>query len=344
MPVPVTPTNFNVQPGNNTVYLSWDPQADASSGFQIQRSTDNITFANLGAVKAAGTYDALDATAVIGTQYWYKLAGINGSGTGAYCSAVNVIPTKQAFNSLWAIRLLAQQRADRVGSTFVTKAEWNQFINQSYHELYDLLTTLYEDYNVASPFTFSCDGRVSGIYPLPDGVTSTDAVTGSIAQPMFKLLGVDMGYNSAGPAWGTMKKFNFIGRNRYVFPQMTSTLRGVSNMEYRIMGNNINFIPSPAGGQYIRLWYVPRMADVVKDYDVMDGVSGWDEYVVVDAAIKALKKEESDVTMLMMEKEQLRKRIEESAMNRDAGQPDCISDVRGATSRGGGGWSSDGWC
>jgi hypothetical protein len=57
---------------------------------------------------------------------------------------------------------------------------------------------------------------------------------------------------------------------------------------------------------------------------------------VVDAAIKALAKEESDVTELMAEKAMLKQRIEESAQNRDAGMPDTISNTRSWSSRTGG--------
>ena len=70
------------------------------------------------------------------------------------------------------------------------------------------------------------------------------------------------------------------------------------------------------------------MTQLLSDSDILDGVSGWTEYVIVDAAIKALLKEESDTTVLMAQKLALIKRIEETAMNRDAGQADTISNVR----------------
>ena len=55
--------------------------------------------------------------------------------------------------------------------------------------------------------------------------------------------------------------------------------------------------------------------------------NGYEEYVVVDAAIKCLLKEESDVQPHMVYKEQLRKRLEAAAGNRDAGESYKISDV-----------------
>jgi hypothetical protein len=59
-----------------------------------------------------------------------------------------------------------------------------------------------------------------------------------------------------------------------------------------------------------------------------DGVSGWLEYVITDAAIKAGQKEESDTTTLQFQKAALIKRIEAAAENRDAGSPATIADVQ----------------
>lgn len=59
----------------------------------------------------------------------------------------------------------------------------------------------------------------------------------------------------------------------------------------------------------------------------LDGISGWEEYPVVDVAIKCKDKEESSVDVLAARKAGLRKRIEETAINRDPGQPARTADV-----------------
>jgi hypothetical protein len=58
-----------------------------------------------------------------------------------------------------------------------------------------------------------------------------------------------------------------------------------------------------------------------------DGFSGWLDFVVVDAAIRALEKEESDPSALMAERARIEKRIEAMAENRDAGSPPTVADV-----------------
>lgn len=333
MAVPSTPTNFYVQQGNSQVYLSWDLSTSGATDYPVQRSTDGVTFVQ---IADPSTNFYLDTNVTPGTQYYYQIAAHNISGTSAFTAAQLIVPTVTAEMTLGQIRLMSQQRADRVNSNFVTLPEWNTYINQSYFELYDLLTTLYEDYYLAPPVQINTDGT-SQQYALPDGTNYKGGVFGGSAgnpSPAFyKLMGVDCGLNQQGNAWVTLRKYNFIARNRFVYPNISSTFLGVFNLQYRLMGNSLYFIPTPSGGQILRVWYIPRVAQLLKDNDILDGVSGWTEYVVVDAAIKALQKEESDTSLLVAQKQALRQRIEESAMNRDAGQPDTISDTRSMSQR-----------
>lgn len=339
MAAPNMPQNVIVQQGNGQVYVSWDTSAGATS-YDVQRSTDNITFAS---VDTPSVPEFLDTTVVIGTTYYYIVAAVNSDGTGSYSDAQSVVPATNGDMSLGQIRLLAQQEADRVNSNFVTKSEWNNYINQSAFELYDLLTTTFEDYYLAEPTLFTTDGT-STSYALPNGVATFQDTSGVdfIAKPFYKLMGVDLGLGGQANAWVTIHKFDFIARNRYIYPNITSTFLGVFNLRYRVMGSKVHFIPTPSAGQKVQLWYIPRMTQLIQDSDILEGVSGWVEYVVVDAAIKALSKEESDTSSLMARKQMLKQRIEESAMNRDAGQPDTISSVRNNSSGSGWGDSSMG--
>lgn len=338
MGAPGIPQNLYLVQGNGNVALAWDLSAGAT-GYSIQRSTDAQTYAVVATVTSPSY---LDTSTAVGTLYYYQVASSNGSGSSPYCVPQTVIPAGAGAMSLAQVRLSAQQEADRVGSNFVSSSEWALYINQSYFELYDLLVTLYEDYFLAPAFSIVTNGQQ--FYNLPDGLTVTDSVTGLVAAPYYKMLGVDCGLGNSTNAWSSLKKFDFSSRNRYVFPNVQSTYLGVFNLQYRVMGNQIQFIPTPSSGQTVRLWYIPRLKQLCQDTDIMDGISGWTEYVIVDAVIKALMKEEGDVSGLMLRKEALLKRIEDSAMNRDAGQPDTISDTRGAGGWGWGGAGFDGPC
>ncbi len=337
MAAPATPSNFAIQSANTQIYLSWD-QVTGATSYKIQRSADNVTYSTLeGASPNPPGY--LDTTPVVGTQYWYKVAATNADGDSPYTEPLNDVATIAGEMSLGQIRLNAKREADRQNSQFLTDTEWNFNINNSLFELFDILVDVYEDYHFAQPAYFTTTGS-SSQQQIPNGIIQFQDENGNnfTAPPFYKLCGVDLGVSNAPTGWVSMKKFMFADRNKYFYPNTQSTIYGVFNMQYRLMGQYLQFIPLPSGNQPMRMWYIPRMTMLLKDTDITSsGVSGWIEYVIVDAAIKALEKEESDTTALMMRKEALRKRIEAAANNRDQGQPDTISDTRGS-----GGWGQGG--
>lgn len=216
-------------------------------------------------------------------------------------------------NTLTLAQLKSQIRfrADMVNSQFVTDAELLTYINHSYEELYDLLVQKYgDDYFVATPFTITTNGT-SDTFALP-----TD---------FQKLLGVDLALSTTADSYVTIRRFEFQDRNRYSVPNFQS-FYGVTNLRYRLRGNTLWLTPIPAGGQTLRVFYVPQQIPLSADTDVADDLGGWLEYVIVDCAIKCLNKEESDVSVLMAQKEALIRRIEAAAENRDAANPSRVSD------------------
>lgn len=335
MAIPATPTGFVVQQGNGQNYLSWNLATGATS-YKINRSLDGVTY-TLYATIAPNSY--FDTAVTTGTQYFYQVCASNGSGDSPFTAPLSVVPTMSGQMSLGEIRLLSQQRADRVNSNFVTMPEWNAFIRLAQYELYDLLIDLDQMRYVAPTAGFTSNGSTY-LYPLPDGIRTFVAPDGSnfVPRPFYKLLGVDMGLSNAQQAWVTVTQFNFIDRNKFLYPNSASTIYGVFNCQYRLNDSNIQFIPVPSGNQPFRLWYIPRLAVPLADNDLVDGVSGWTDYIIIRAAKYALDKEESDTQKLDEELSFLTKRIEAAAQTRDVGQADTISDTR--TNMGGfnGGW------
>lgn len=332
MAAPAIPQNFYTQTGNIQVFVSWDITVGATS-YVVHRSLDGVTYTLL-ASPSVNNY--LDETTESGTQYWYKVAAVNSDGTGSFTTPQSVVPSPTGELSLGELRTRAQQRADRLNSQFVTLPEWNFFINQAMFELYDLLITAYEDYYLAPTALFTTNGS-QRIYPLPNGVLTFQDENGDdfVPEPFYKLMGVDIGIASNNNAFGTVNNFNFIDRNKYVYPNAGGTLYGVFNIQYRVMGDKIQFIPVPSANQPIKLWYIPRLRQLLKDTDISTtGISGWLQYVIIRAAKYALDKEESDTTKLDQELVYLKQRIEETASNRDAGQPQRISDSRGSSGNG----------
>lgn len=193
--------------------------------------------------------------------------------------------------TLATLRARAQQESDMVNTSFISTAEWTNYLNGSYMELYGLLVQAFEDYYVASPYSITTDG-INNLFALPTNPA------------VFKLIGVDLQVQ-ASSLWVTLKPFTFPERNNF----------GLVNS------------PVPMAGQTVRLWYVPVLTALSGDTDAtVDILNGWEEYIVIDAAMKALAKEESDVSTFAARKGAIIERINAESQNRDAGSPTRISD------------------
>lgn len=221
--------------------------------------------------------------------------------------------------SLAELRTAVLQRIDRlqnqnVPSPFFTTQELNSYINQSYFELYDLLVQKYgDDYYIKTPFTLIATDGINYLYDLPDD--------------FYKLAGLDLLLANSINSAVTILPFMRGDRNRYSVPNFQS-FYGVTNLRYRLNGGKLWLTPIPAANQTIQMIYIPKMTTLVADGDLVDGISGWTEYIIVDCAIKCLTKEESDASVFVMQKEALIQRIESVAGGRDAGNPPTVLDVQ----------------
>jgi len=352
MAIPYQPQNLTAEQADGNILLTWTASLDAT-GYDIQRSTDGINFLSVGTVGQVTQY--LDERPGIGVMYYYQVGATNGSGTSAYSAPAQMVAAPPSEMSLYELRLRSQQTADRMKSNFVTVSEWNAFLRLAMYELYDILITSYEDL-FASSYVFINTNGTTQNYPIPDGVTNffggtwpSTSTDGSPSPAFYKLAGMDLGVNTSNNAWVTLNRYDFIQRNAYVYPNSTSTIYGVYNMRYRLMGNFVNIIPTPAGNQQVRMWYSPKLPALLADTDLTTlGYSGWLRYPIVRAAKYALDKEESDTGKLDQELAFLNKRIQEASQNRDAGAPDTISPTRqdplyGGSGFAGGGGSQGGW-
>lgn len=331
MTAPYQPQNVVLQTGNGQNFLLWDMVVGAT-GYAIQRSSDGINF---NALNTSTTNNYLDQTVLVGTSYYYQVAATNGSGTGSYSasypSAITACLPGQI--NLGYLRYLSQLRADKLNSQYLTTDEWNSNINQSVYELYDILVTKFgDDYFFAPPLLIPLSGVVS--YPIPDG--SNYLVNGVPAPALYKLSGIDANVSGAAPGpnagWVPLARANWSDRDRFTtFPGQAGALNNIYQMSYRQMGQQLFIFPTNTN-MLLQLWYVPIMRQLLQDTDMLPfSISGWSEYVINDAAMKGMIKEESleKWNALAQLKGALMERIETTAANRDVGQPNSVSNVRG---------------
>lgn len=213
--------------------------------------------------------------------------------------------TQTSTATLAELRTRVRQRADMVDSDFVTDAELNTYIQQSYRKLYNLVVTTFSDWYVDDPVEFS--------------ITSGNTFT--LPATFYKLIAVDFKLNGK---WIEVPRFNINERNR----QTAGRFRIFHpTIKYRLMNNKLRFIPTDdATGDY-RYWAVSKPSVPTDDADTIEGENGWDEFVVLDSAIKCLNKEETDATMLIMEQQQIKEDILINANSYDEGGSERVEDI-----------------
>jgi hypothetical protein len=332
LPAPSAPNANSVilQTGNGQNLVSW-PIISGATSYTVQRAPDGVNFTTL-ASPTVNLY--LDAAVLVGVQYWYQVAAVNGSGSSAFTPSapVSIVPSTVGQISLGYLRYMSQLKADMINSTFLTTDEWNFGLNQSAYELYDILVTHFGDNYFLAPFLLiTLTGNQS--YPIPDGTNYP--INGVNSPALYKLVGLDANVSGAAPGinagWVPVARMNWSDRDRFTtFPGQAGALNNIYEMSYRPMGSQI-FIFPPNVNQLLRMSYVPMLPQMLLDTDMMPfSISGWSEYVIVDMAIRALLKEESfdQAAALGQRKAALLERIETTASNRDAGEPNCVSNIR----------------
>lgn len=348
------PQNLVISTGNGQNYLTWD-QVLGATGYTVQRSLTGLV-GTYTSVATPSINNYLDMAVTSGIQYWYQVASNNASGTSSFATQgtnglnLTIVPCLPGQINLGYLRYQTRLRADKLMSQFLTDDEWNFNINQAVYALYDILVTKFGDrYFLAPPLQLPIPAN--GILAIPDGSLYT------AAPAMYKLSGVDVGIGPVGNAqWFTIAPFNWIDRNKYSTLQLAGTIQSVYGLQYCWNGSNIYFIPLPNGGQFAQLWYVPIMKQLLQDIDMLPfSISGWSEFVIHEAAIIALIKEESyeQASALQQKKAEVVERIETTAANRDIGTANTVSNTRNRAgdpnfgsiggfgyANGGTGWSS----
>lgn len=190
-----------------------------------------------------------------------------------------------------------RQRTDTEESEFVTDAEITQLINTSYKELYGLLVraSLHRAEEVE---TVATNGAAS--YALP--------------ADFFSLIGVYRTYDQ-----------DKVPLDRFPDKFRPGARTGDATM-YRVVGNDLVLYPKPSSGSY-DVVYIPLPTELEVAADELDGVLGWEEFVVLDCAINVLEKEGSNTTTLERKRDMILRRISDEAQLVEFTQTPKIQDV-----------------
>lgn len=217
--------------------------------------------------------------------------------------------------TLTAIIARCRERSDMVNSQFVTDTELTAWINLSGTELYDLLVGAYGNDYFLKSVTFNTVANKSSY-------TFASDISG--ASDFYKLRGMDIVLS--GTYSITLKPFSLNQRGIFQNPVWAGTFYGRS-FSYRFDGAAIVLAPVPLGVATLRMWYTPVFTALVNGSDSLDGVDGWEAYIIADVCRMIMNKQQMDASPFIAEKAALMERIKEMAEMRDSGEPMRITET-----------------
>lgn len=238
-----------------------------------------------------------------------------------------------------------------------TGGELDRYINQSLRELYDLIIQHQGQ-------EFFMERAWWHLIPDTDLYTfggTTLNSTGTVKMTdMYLFIGMDIHPLGSTDASEKITAISQLGnshipmkplhtRHRYggksdsydYYPSQVSqngSLTDGTPLYYQLLGKDSNSStlghlhrvrvwPVPDKAYTITTWYIPQPVDLTTGGSLVGGLNGWEDYVVVDAAIKCLQKEESDTSALEMRKQRLIDRISTLASVKNQGDTEYIADT-----------------
>lgn len=210
------------------------------------------------------------------------------------------------------LRADARKRADVEGaSDRHPDADVSRYVNQGYAELYDLLV--------------EARGRSYFRAPTPLTITTTANTSRYTLPPTFyRLISV--------------RRSDDYADMLPPFSQQDEPLLRMEGAEvdfpthYELQNGYIELLPLHDAGNRLIVEYVPNITDLSADASTVDGVNGWEEYIVEFAAWCIAKKDDDQRVVANCERsmERLKHRISKLAPMRDAFRAERVKDVRSA--------------
>jgi len=108
------------------------------------------------------------------------------------------------------------------------------------------------------------------------------------------------------------------GVDVYVIPVTKNTFRIAQTLDNAFRNSYYDITSSGTGVNYLQ-----------DNFNKVDGINGFEEFIIWDCVVKMLNKEESDASLAMAEKMRAIKRVQEGLANRDQGESWRTIDIYG---------------
>ena len=217
------------------------------------------------------------------------------------------------MSSVTLTTLLARvrERADMVGSSFVADSANGLYawINEAHQKLHGMLVDAMGEEYISSTAT------------LTTVVSQSDYSLSALTGGFYKLYGVGLPYQ------GDMRSLErYVRAERNVFRNRQPG----GNYEiprYSLIGSNIRLYPAPSTVMAGEILYAPEATVLTAGSDTVNYPNGWEAFIVLDAAIQCLAKEESDTRTLAAERAAIVRQIELAKESRDLATPMRVVDT-----------------
>jgi hypothetical protein len=135
--------------------------------------------------------------------------------------------------------------------------------------------------------------------------------------------------NTARPfMWSERNRFKILYAGWVYTQPVFYRLLGKTSSTANSALDSVKFIPMPSGTFTITMWYLPVPVVLVNGSDVLDGIAGFEELVVLSAATKLLIKQEQFEHAQMLMSERARQEEQILAMlTHDSEAPERVTDV-----------------
>lgn len=197
----------------------------------------------------------------------------------------------------------------------MTDVEFNEYIQDASTELYDAITQS-DSLRYSLQVDLSAPGSSNNRIAIPKDLDKLQAV--------YIVLGADRLYPIESTSLHTLG---------YNDPLYGAQVYGHPT-RYLLIGNEMEFYPSHSSGT-VRIVYLPMCPSMATDASTLGYAirSGFEEFVVVSAAGRAVEKEDPKNKALIKRAELLLGRVVAKSANRDEFSPMKIRDTNFSTSR-----------
>lgn len=238
--------------------------------------------------------------------------------------------------SLTTLTTRVRRASDTENSQFVTDAEIQEYLSEAVGRLLDIVLESTPAENFATDTADGANATVSGTasYAIKQTASPTYArpykilavrvdVGGGRYVPIQPLRAREMGA-AAFATWSPQTA-------RYAFnfsPSGTNGYFGANNTAGALEAG-LTFYPTPNAATPFRVLYVPypSLWSTEGASTLFNGLSGWEQWCVMEAACRCMEKAESDSTRLEMRKAKLEEQIRHHAQTRDVSFAPQIMDV-----------------